>query len=299
MVGGCRMKKKKVSGSGFIIYGILVVMALMCLLPIINILALSLSSAKAIDAGKVGLWPVDFMLANYKTLIQGTTIGRSIKNSIIITVMGTFLNMVGTILAAYPLSKPYFWGRKIFLKLMVFTMLFGGGMIPTYLVVHNLGLIDSYGALWFTGLISTYNMMVMRSFFEGIPTELVESAEIDGASEWKMLMSIYLPLSKPVLATLVLFYGVAHWNSFMDVLLYINSPEKLSLSVFVQQMIQSQQALKQLGNLEGFSAADMASVASTGLRSAAVFIMILPMLCVYPFIQKYFVKGIMLGAVKG
>lgn len=293
------MKKKKVSGSGIIIYGILIVTALMCLLPIINILALSLSSAKAIDAGKVGLWPVDFMLVNYKTLIQGTTIGRSIKNSIIITVVGTLLNMAGTILAAYPLSKPYFWGRKIFSQLMVFTMLFGGGMIPTYLVVYNLGLIDSYGALWFTGLISTYNMMVMRSFFEGIPTELVESAEIDGASEWKMLISIYLPLSKPVMATLVLFYGVAHWNSFMDILLYINSPQKLSLSVFVQQMIQSQQALKQLGNLEGFSAADMASVASTGLRSAAVFIMILPMLCVYPFIQKYFVKGIMLGAVKG
>ena len=178
-------------------------------------------------------------------------------------------------------------------------MLFGGGMIPTYLVVYKLGMIDSYGSLWFTGLISTYNMLVMRSFFDSIPYELSESAEIDGASEWQMLIRIYIPLSKPVMATLVLFYGVSHWNSFMAVMLYINSPEKLNLSVFVQQMIQSQQALKQLGNIGGLTAADMASVTSTGVKSAAVFIMIVPMLCIYPFIQKYFVKGIMLGAVKG
>lgn len=293
------MRKKKISGMDTVVYITLAVMALLCLLPIINIFALSLSSAKAIDAGKVSLWPVEFTFSTYKTLMVGTSIGRTFRNSVLITVIGTLLSMLGTILAAYPLSKAYFWGRKIFTKLAVFTMLFSGGMIPTYLVVYKLGLIDTYGSLWFTGLISTYNMLVMRSFFEAIPAELSESAEIDGATEWGMLLKIFLPLSKPVMATLVLFYGVVYWNSFMDVMLYINSPQKQSLSVFVQQMIQSQMALKQLGNVEGLSVADMASVTSTGVKSAAVFIMIVPMLCVYPFIQKYFVKGIMLGAVKG
>lgn len=293
------MKKKKISLGEVFIYCVLGVAALLCLLPVINILALSLSSAKAIDAGKVGLYPVDFTVLAYKTLIKGTSIVRSIKNSVIITVVGVVLNMAATILTAYPLSKTYFWGRKTFTKLIVFTMLFSGGTIPTYMLIYRLGLIDSYGAVWFVSLVSTYNMLVMRSFFQEIPKELVESAEIDGADEWKILSKIYLPLSKPVMATLILFYGVGHWNAYMNVLLYINSSEKLNLSVFVQQMIQNQQALKQVGNLNELSVADLINVASTGVRSAAVFIMIVPMLCVYPFIQKYFVKGIMLGAVKG
>lgn len=291
--------KKRTASFYTIIYATLIIASLLCLLPVINILALSFSSAKAIDAGKVGLYPVDFTLDTYQTLFKGTSILRSFKNSIVITVVGVVLNMAATVLAAYPLSKPYFWGRKVFIRLTVFTMLFSGGMIPTYLIVYHLGLIDSYASVWLVGLISTYNMLVMKSFFENIPTELSESAQIDGCTEMHLLLRIFLPLSKPVMASLVLFYGVGHWNSFMDIMLYINSSQKYNLSVFVQQMIQSQQALKQLGNLTALTSVDIMNVASTGIKSAAVFVMIVPMLCVYPFIQKYFVKGIMLGAVKG
>lgn len=293
------MKKKKIRLFYVIIYSVLAILALLCVLPIFNILALSLSSSKAIDAGKVSLWPVDFTWTTYKALLVGTSIGRAFKNSVIITVIGTLFNMIATILGAYPLSKSYFWGRSFFTKLVVFTMLFGGGLIPTYLVIYHLGMIDTYWSLWIPGLVSVYNLLVMRSFFEGIPNELSESAKIDGATEWQLLWRVFLPLSKPVMATMVLFYGVGHWNTFMNVMLYINSPEKQNLSAFVQQMVQSQQALKQMENLASITAEDLANVASTGMQSAALFIMIVPTLCVYPFIQKYFVKGIMLGAVKG
>lgn len=287
---------KKIHMLDVIIYIILTISALLCLAPCINLLAMSVSGQTAIESGKVMFWPVDFTLQTFVTLFKGTSILRSFKNSVIITVIGVCLNMAVTILAAYPLSRPYFWGRKTFSKLIVFTMLFGGGMIPTYILVKQLGLIDSYAAIWLPGLISTYNMMVMRSFFENIPEDLSESARIDGCGEWRLLLKIILPLSKPVLAALTLFYGVAQWNTFMDVLLYINSAEKMNLAVFVQQMVQSQEALKQLQNV---NPNEVIEVASEGIKSASTVVMVVPMLLVYPFVQKYFVKGIMLGAIKG
>ena len=287
---------KKIHMLDVIIYIILTISALLCLAPCINLLAMSVSGQTAIESGKVMFWPVDFTMQTFVTLFEGTSILRSFKNSVIITVIGVCLNMAVTILAAYPLSRPYFWGRKTFSKLIVFTMLFGGGMIPTYILVKQLGLIDSYAAIWLPGLISTYNMMVMRSFFENIPEDLSESARIDGCGEWRLLLKIILPLSKPVLAALTLFYGVAQWNTFMDVLLYINSAEKMNLAVFVQQMVQSQEALKQLQNV---NPNEVIEVASEGIKSASTVVMVVPMLLVYPFVQKYFVKGIMLGAIKG
>ena len=279
-----------------VIYATLTLAALLCVIPCINLVAVSFSGQTAIESGKVMLWPVDFTVKTYSTLFKGTSILRSFKNSVIITLVGVVLNMVATILAAYPLSRPYFWGRRTFSKLTVFTMLFSGGMIPTYILVKQLGLIDSFAAIWFPGLISTYNMMVMRSFFESIPEDLAESARIDGCGEWRLLLKIILPLSKPVMAALVLFYGVAQWNSFMDVLMYINDARKMNLAVFVQQMVQSQEALKQLQNV---NPEDIVEVASEGMKSASTVVMVVPMLIVYPFVQKYFVKGIMLGAVKG
>lgn len=287
---------KKVHLIDVVVYIVLTISALLCLAPCINLLAMSVSGQTAIESGKVMFWPVDFTMQTFVTLFKGTSILRSFKNSVIITVIGVCLNMAVTILAAYPLSRPYFWGRRTFSKLIVFTMLFGGGMIPTYILVKQLGLIDSYAAIWLPGLISTYNMMVMRSFFENIPEDLSESARIDGCGEWRLLLKIILPLSKPVLAALTLFYGVAQWNTFMDVLLYINSAEKMNLAVFVQQMVQSQEALKQLENI---NPNEVIEVASEGIKSASTVVMVVPMLVVYPFVQKYFVKGIMLGAIKG
>jgi putative aldouronate transport system permease protein len=288
--------KEKVSGLDVFIYISLIISAIFCAAPGINLAAVSLSGQNAIESGRVLFWPVDFTLDTFVMLFKGTSIIRAFRNSVVITVVGVVLNMVMTVLAAYPLSRSYFWGRKTFSRLTVFTMLFSGGMIPTYILVKQLGMIDHFSAIWLPGLISTYNMMIMRSFFESIPEELAESARIDGCGEWRLLFNIFLPLSKPVAAALILFYGVAQWNTFMDVLLYINSSSKMNLSVFVQQMIQSQQALKQLENI---NPNEIVNVASAGIKAAATVVMVVPMLIVYPFVQKYFVKGVMLGAIKG
>lgn len=289
-------RKKHIHILDIVIYATLTIAALVCIVPCINLVAVSFSGQSAIESGRVMLLPVDFTIKTYTTLFKGTSIVRSFKNSVIITLVGVALNMIMTVLAAYPLSRSYFWGRRIFSKLTVFTMLFSGGMIPTYILVKQLGLIDTFAAIWFPGLISTYNMMVMRSFFENIPEDLSESARIDGCGEWRLLLKIILPLSKPVMAALVLFYGVAQWNSFMNVLMYINDAKKMNLAVFVQQMVQSQEALKQLQNV---NPEEIIEVATEGLKSASTVVMVVPMLIVYPFVQKYFVKGIMLGAVKG
>lgn len=271
--------------------------ALLCILPVINVFATAFSGAQAVESGKVSLWPVDFSWESFRLLITGTMALRATANSAVITVVGTVICMAMTIMAAYPLSKPYFIGNGFFTKMIIFTMLFSGGMIPSYIVIQKLGLIDTYWALWLPAAINTYNMIVMRTFFTNIPTELEEAAIIDGCGEMRLLFKIYLPLSKPVLATLTLFYGVAHWNTFMNALLYINNPVKQNLSVLVQQMIKSMNVLNT--ELATANPQDLQAITSSGLRAAGVVIMVIPMLLIYPFLQKYFVKGIMLGAVKG
>jgi putative aldouronate transport system permease protein len=275
-------------------YIVLSVIALSCLLPLIHVAALSLSGARAIASGEVGLWPVDITLDTYSEVFKGTKIVQSFSNSVMITGVGVVLSMLTTILAAYPLSKSSFYARRFFTLAMVFTMLFNGGIIPTFLVVKGLGLIDSYGALWLPALVSTYNMLIMRTYFEGIPEELEEAARMDGCSEWRLLMQIVLPLSLPVLATLTLFYGVSYWNYFMSVLLYINSTDKYNMTVLVQQMVQNQQLLNEIRSPE-----DSVQLVAEGVKAAAIVLMMLPMLIVYPFVQRFFVKGVMLGAVKG
>lgn len=280
-----------------ICYIVLTVWGLLCILPLINVFATAFSEAPAVEAGKVGLWPIGFTGESFTLLIEGTMAVRATLNSVVITVGGTLICMVMTILAAYPLSKSYFVGNRFFTKMIVFTMLFSGGMIPGYIVVQKFGLIDTYWALWLPASINTYNMLVMRTFFNNIPHELEEAAIIDGCGEWRLLFKVFLPLSKPVLATLTLFYGVGHWNTFMNSLLYINSPEKQNLSVLVQQMIKSMDVLT--NELTNANPGDLQAITSAGLRAAGVVIMVIPMLLIYPFLQKYFVKGVMLGAVKG
>ncbi|SDO34771.1 putative aldouronate transport system permease protein [Paenibacillus sp. yr247] len=275
-------------------YLVLMLLALSCLLPLIHVFAMSLSGARAIASGEVGMWPIDITLDTYREVFKGTKIVQSFFNSVVITSVGIVLSMLTTILAAYPLSKNSFYARRFFTLAMVFTMLFNGGIIPTFLVVKGLGLIDSYGALWLPALVSTYNMLIMRTYFEGIPAELEEAARIDGCSEWRLLAQIVLPLSMPVLATLTLFYGVSYWNYFMSVLLYINSTDKYNMTVLVQQMVQNQQLLNELRSPE-----DTVQLVAEGVKAAAIVLMMIPMLVVYPFVQKFFVKGVMLGAVKG
>lgn len=276
--------------------GLLSLFALSCILPLVHLLAISLSDQAAIASGGVSFWPSGWTTTAYEKLASGTNIFRAAWNSLEIMVVGTALNLVFTVMCAYPLSRSFMYGRRFFTLAIVFTMLFSGGMIPGFLLVKSLGLVNTYGALWLPGLVSVYNMLVLRTFFVGIPDELVEAAKIDGCGEWRMLLRIFLPLSLPVLVALGLFYGVGHWNAFFNVMLFINSPDKHNLAVLVQQMIQSQQIMQEIGNL---SPEDFTSLTPESIRSAGVIVMVLPMLVVYPFLQKYFLKGILIGAVKG
>ncbi|PMC35643.1 ABC transporter permease [Bacillus sp. UMB0899] len=277
-------------------YIVLTIISITCLFPIVHMAAVSLSDPNSIMSGQVSIWPKGWTFEAYTTLIEGTNILGAFKNSVVITVVGVGLSMLFTIMAAYPLSRKYFYARKTFTLLMVFTMLFGAGIIPSYLVVKSLGLVDSYFSLWLPGLISTYNMLVMKSFFENLPEELQEAARIDGCGEIRMLVNIILPLSVPMIATLSLFYAVGYWNSFMNVLIYINDSDMYNLSVLVQQMVQSQSVMQELNEV---MPEDIQNVTPESVKAAGVMVMIIPMLVVYPFLQKYFVKGVLIGSIKG
>ncbi|QNK58187.1 MULTISPECIES: carbohydrate ABC transporter permease [Paenibacillus] len=275
-------------------YIFLALCAYATLFPFINIIATSFSSSRAINAGEVFMWPIEFNLDAYNNLIRDGQLIVAMKNTVIITVVGTALNMLFTIMAAYPLSKARLKGKNVMLMAILFTMLFSGGLIPNFLLVNTLGLVNSYWALWLPALISAYNMFVMKSFLEGLPEELEESAAIDGASEFTILWRIILPLSKPVIAALTLFYAVGWWNSYMNVLIYIRSTDKLSLMVKLYQMIDlvSTELLRGEGVLQ-------AVITPESIRAAAVVFAIVPILCVYPFLQKHFIKGVLLGSIKG
>ncbi|WHY21393.1 carbohydrate ABC transporter permease [Paenibacillus sp. G2S3] len=278
---------------------VIFIVSITCMLPLLYIVATSFSSGSAIQSGKVYLWPVEFTPAAYKVLFVSTDIFKYFWNSVVLTGVGTILSLVFTILCAYPLSKKKLFARKKITFFVVFTMLFAGGMIPSYLLVKSLGLMNSYWSIWLTMLISPYNMLIMKSFFENIPEELEESARIDGCSEWRILLQMYLPLSKAVIATLCLFYGVAYWNNFLKVLMYINDSKGFTLPVLIQQMVFQLEQIKLGTSTDLGAVAGSSEVISESVKSAGVVVLILPMLAVYPFIQKYFVKGVMLGSVKG
>ena len=287
--------KRKFELFDFCVYTFLLLAALICIYPLVYIVAVSFSSSRAVMSNEVMLWPVDFNTDAYQSIIADGALLHALSNTIILTVGGTLLNMVGTVMIAYPLSRPGLRGKKIFSKLIVFTMMFNGGLIPTFLLVHQMKLTNHYLGVWLVTFVSTYNMFVMKSFFEGIPESLVESARIDGASNVTTLLRIVLPLSKPVLATLTLFYAVGHWNSYFNEMIYLTSSEKLPIMVKLMQMVkEASPALLQNDNI-----LMQETLTPEAIRAAAIVVSTVPIMCFYPFVQKYFVKGVMLGAVKG
>jgi len=215
----------------FLNYLFLILCSIVTLFPFINVLATSFSSSRAILSGEVFIWPVDFTIQAYKNLLEDGQLLKALKNTVVITIIGTAINMIGTIMAAYPLSKKRLAGRKLFLSIMVFTMLFSGGLIPSFIVVKTLGLMNTYGALWFPAIVSVYNMIIMKTFFEGIPESLEEAAAIDGANDVYILLRIVLPLSLPVIATLALFYAVGWWNNYYNVIIFITKSNLMPLTV--------------------------------------------------------------------
>lgn len=275
--------------------GLLVLLAVLCIIPLIHVLAISFSSKAAADAGLIGLWPVDFSLEAYKKTMNNPAFLRSIWISVARTVLGTALTLAVTFLAAYPLSKErrVFASRSVYSWLFVFSMVFNGGLVPFYIVIQKLGLINSFWVLVLPGAVNTFLVILMLNFFRGIPKELEEAAYIDGAGHFKTLFRIYLPVSLPSIATIALFSMVFHWNSWFDGLLYLNNSRDFPLATFLQTVI-----IQQDMSTMSMSPKEMELLSQTTVNAAQIFIGAAPILLVYPFLQRFFVKGMTLGSVK-
>lgn len=277
---------------------ILAVLSLIALYPFWYEIVSSFSSSRAITAGEVSLWPVDFNTEAYKRLLEDGQLFVSMRNTVLVTVIGTLMNMMFTVLAAYPLSRRRLMGRHALLMFITFTMLFVSGVIPNFILVKSLGLMNTYWALWLPSLISTYNMFVMKTFMEGLPEEVIESAAIDGAGDWRILLQIILPLCKPIMAALSLFYAVGWWNSYFHVMLYITKSSLQTLTLKLYQMI-LQVGQNLLENVSGSEGVAEVTLTPEGIKAAAIVIAVTPILIVYPFLQRHFVKGVLIGSVKG
>ena len=290
-------KKKKVTMPQIILIAVIMIFVLICVLPVINLASVSLSSKSAILRGDVAFFPVEFTPNAYVAIVRDASMIRSLFYTIELTLIYTALAMVLTILLAYPMTKKRLRGRGFLSMFVIFTMYFNGGTIPTYLIIKDYGLINTMWSLILPGLISTYNMIILRSFISALPGELEEAAIIDGANDFQVLFKIILPLSLPAIATISLFYAVGKWNSFSDALYYISSEALQPLQLKLYNLIKGSTTLD-ISTLEGNSA-DLGYSISESIESASIIFATLPILVVYPFLQRYFVSGVTVGAVKG
>ena len=280
-----------------IVNAIGVVIVLIVLVPLIFVIAASFSDPDLVIRGEVLLWPKGFTTEAYTMVFENEDIWRGFVNSCFYTVAGTAISVVLTILAAYPLSRKNFQGRNIFMMLILFTMYFNGGMIPTYLLVRNLGMYNTVWALLIPAALSTYNLIVAKTFFENsIPTELYEAGTLDGCNNMQMLLRIVLPLSKAILAVLVLYYAVDIWNAYFDALIYIRDEDMHPLQIVLRNILLLGQT-EQMGTNDAGMAEKIKM--AEAVKYSAIVVSSIPMLLIYPFVQKYFVKGVMIGAVKG
>ncbi|MBQ3080611.1 MAG: carbohydrate ABC transporter permease [Clostridia bacterium] len=292
-----KKRKKKFPIGQVILVAIIFIFVLTCVLPFLNVIAISFSSKSAILRGDVSFVPVEFETKAYEILFSDKTMIDCLFYTIKLTVIYTVLAMVFTILMAYPLTKSRLRGRKFFNLLALFTMYFSGGTIPIYLNVKDFGLLDSMWSLIIPGVLSTYNMIIMKSFFSSLPHELEEAATIDGANDFQILLRVYLPLSLASIATLTLFYAVGKWNSFADAKYYIQSKSLQPLQLRLYNIIKGSTAVD-VTAIEGNANSNAQNV-SESIESATIIFATLPILVVYPFVQRYFVSGVTIGAVKG
>lgn len=274
-------------------YGLLSIFAMICLLPFVHMIAKSFSGATAVSAGRVTFWPLDITLNTYRYVLQDGLFFSAFKNSVAITIGGTLIALTTTTMAAYPLSKQHFRGRKIILMLYVFTMLFYGGMVSIYVFMRTLNLLNTLVCQIIPLALSQYNLFVMKTFFEGIPEAIEESAHIDGAGPIRTLVSIVLPLSLPSLATIGLFYAVGYWNAYYHAMLFVTRADVKPLQMYLYELLTTTQ------NLYEVDPVIAAGLSSSGMQAAAIVVSTMPILLVYPFLQKYFVKGLTVGSVKG
>ena len=276
-------------------YVFLSLFGLLAILPFIFVISGSFATDAEITKRAVFLIPRTFSLDAYKFIFSTDTIVRSIGVSIYVTLVGTIVNLFFTVTMAYPMARRNLMGRNLILNLVIFTMLFGGGMIPTYLVIRDLQLLDTLNSLILPGAISAFNLIIVKNFFQELPPELEDAAKIDGCNELGLLWRIVLPLSKPVLATFTLFYAVGHWNNFFSALLYINDPAKWPLQVMLRQIVMLSQAAGDINSMDP----TFVQPPEQSIKMAVIVVGTIPILCVYPFLQKHFAKGALMGSVKG
>ena len=277
--------------------GIVTLLTVIVIIPLLNVVAASFSSSTAVNAGKVLLWPIEFTLDNYRTVLKYNSVWLGYRNTILYTIAGTVISVTLSLFCAYPLAQRKFSGRKFFNKLFLLTMIFNGGMIPTYIVVRDLNLLNTVWSVLLPSAISFYNVIIMRNYIETtIPDELEESARVDGCSPARYFISFVVPLTKPIIAVIAMYYAVAQWNDYFNAFLYLTDKNLYPLQLFLREILISSK----------FSASDLdpdAIKAIQGLADTLKYVVIvvstLPLMCIYPFVQKYFVKGVMIGSVKG
>ena len=289
------LKKKKIRFTPFdvLLYLFMLIVVLLILLPMVHMIAVSFSSDVFVMKGQVGLWPRGFTAKTYGYVFSDKRIFRSYANTILYTVLGTTLSLTITAMGAYALSAQRMIGHRFFSMMIVFTMFFQGGMIPTYLTIKNYHLLDTIWAVILPGAVSTWNFIVMRSFFDSYPKEIEESGKVDGLTDAGVFFRLVLPTSKAVLATIGLYYAVSIWNAYFTPFIYLSSPDLFPLQLILHELLSagsSNNATVGVGDV---------LVVEESLKYATVLVSIAPIMCVYPFLQKYFVKGVMIGAVKG
>ncbi|MCL1964613.1 MAG: carbohydrate ABC transporter permease [Firmicutes bacterium] len=288
------IKSKTAKLGDWVVVFLCVLLILICLLPLLNIVARSLSTATALVRNEVLLWPVGWNLDAYQTVLKDARYVWSLEWTAILTVICTIWSMFMTILCAYPLTYDHLKGRRFFNTLIILTMYFSAGLIPNYLLLKDLSLLNNPLVLIIPNCLSVFNMIIMRSFFYGIPESLRESAELDGAGPVRVLVSIYLPLSTSVLATLALFYAVGRWNGFSDALMFLNRREYYPIQRLLYDILHSSNSFE-VSTQEGFTTPGLAET----LRMATVAFATVPVLLIYPWLQKYFITGVTIGAEKG
>lgn len=282
-------------------YILLSLFALLAILPVMHVVSKAVSNGSQVTAGLIYFWPRGIQIETIKYVLNETSFFTSLKNSLIVTLVGTLISMFCTITTAYPLSKPSFKGRKFFTLLYVISMVFFGGIIPAYMVVRTLGLVDTYWGVILPFAIVQFNMFIVKSYFEGLPESIEESAKIDGAGDLRVLTAIVLPMSKPVVATISLLYAINYWNNYFHAMMYTNSPGMRTMQLYLYDIIENGQAFAEnlYGGWNTGGGAISSHVTTNGIVAAAVTMSLVPIIAAYPFIQKFMIRGITIGSVKG
>lgn len=279
-------------------YAVITILTLIVLYPVIYVVSASFSNPDRVAEGEMWLWPVEATLVSYKRLLMYENVWIGYKNTILYTVGGTLVNLAVTLMCAYPLARKNLRGRGPLMFMFSFTMMFGGGMIPGYILIKNLGLLNSRWVMIIPSAMSVYNMIVARTFIQSnVPDELLQSAQIDGSNNTYFFFKIVLPLIKPVIAVLAMWYAVGHWNSYFGAFLYLKDTDKYPLQIFLKDLLVSNQ---ELSEMDMMLAENMSNRnAAVGMKYAIIVVSSAPLMCIYPFIQKYFRQGVLVGSIKG